>query len=98
MQQSKSIVSAVSISAVLVATAPLMLGASSSGCKKGAKSGGGAGSIALLLPESQTTRYESADKPFFEAKFKQLCPDVEIVYSNANQKTADQQTQAEAAI
>jgi D-xylose transport system substrate-binding protein len=74
-----------------------MLGASS-GCKKGAKSGGGAGSIALLLPESQTTRYESADKPFFEAKFKQLCPDVEIVYSNANQKTADQQTQAEAAI
>jgi D-xylose transport system substrate-binding protein len=58
----------------------------------------GPGRIALLLPESQTTRYEAADRPFFEAKFKQVCPDVEIVYSNANQVAADQQQQAEAAI
>jgi D-xylose transport system substrate-binding protein len=56
------------------------------------------GAIALLLPESQTARYEAADKPFFEAKFKELCPGVEIVYSNANQVAADQQQQAEAAI
>jgi len=56
------------------------------------------GSIALLLPESQTTRYESADRPFFEAKFKELCPGVEIVYSNANQDAAAQQQRAEAAI
>jgi D-xylose transport system substrate-binding protein len=56
------------------------------------------GSIALLLPESQTSRYESADRPFFEAKFKALCPGVEVVYSNANQVAADQQQQAEAAI
>jgi D-xylose transport system substrate-binding protein len=56
------------------------------------------GSIALLLPESQTSRYESADRPFFEAKFKELCPGVEVVYSNANQVAADQQQQAEAAI
>jgi D-xylose transport system substrate-binding protein len=56
------------------------------------------GAIALLLPESQTTRYESADRPFFEAKFKELCPGVEIVYSNANQVAADQQQQVEAAI
>jgi D-xylose transport system substrate-binding protein len=77
-------------------------------CKKAAKDGegsaaketGGAagGSIALLLPENQTTRYESADKPFFEAKFKQLCPNVTVVYSNANQVAADQQQQGEAAI
>jgi D-xylose transport system substrate-binding protein len=60
--------------------------------------GGGGGSIALLLPESQTTRYEAADRPFFEAKFKQLCPGSEIVYSNANQVAADQQQQVEAAI
>jgi len=56
------------------------------------------GSIALLLPESQTSRYESADRPFFEAKFKELCPGVEVVYSNANQVAADQQQQGEAAI
>jgi D-xylose transport system substrate-binding protein len=60
--------------------------------------GGGPGAIALLLPESQTARYEAADRPFFEARFKQLCPDVEIVYSNANQVASDQQQQAEAAI
>jgi D-xylose transport system substrate-binding protein len=56
------------------------------------------GSIALLLPESQTSRYESADRPFFEAKFKELCPGVEVVYSNANQVASDQQQQVEAAI
>lgn len=56
------------------------------------------GSIALLLPESQTARYEAADRPFFEAKFKELCPGVDIVYSNANQVASDQQQQAEAAI
>lgn len=58
----------------------------------------GSGAIALLLPESQTARYESADRPFFEAKFKQLCPGVDIIYSNANQVASDQQQQAEAAI
>jgi D-xylose transport system substrate-binding protein len=58
----------------------------------------GSGSIALLLPESQTARYESADRPFFEAKFKQLCPGVDVIYSNANQVASDQQQQAEAAI
>ncbi len=60
--------------------------------------GGAGGSIALLLPESQTARYEAADRPFFEKKFKELCPDVKIVYSNANQVASDQQQQAEAAI
>jgi D-xylose transport system substrate-binding protein len=74
------------------------------GCKKSSpqagesSSGGGGGAIALLLPESQTARYEAADRPFFEAKFKELCPNVEIVYSNANQVASAQQQQAEAAI
>ena len=30
--------------------------------------------IALLLPENKTARYENQDKPFFEAKVKELCP------------------------
>jgi ABC-type xylose transport system, periplasmic component len=56
------------------------------------------GKIALLLPETKTTRYETADKPDFEAKMKELCPICEIVYSNANQDATLQLSQAEAAL
>jgi D-xylose transport system substrate-binding protein len=56
------------------------------------------GKIALLLPETKTTRYETADKPDFEAKMKELCPDCEIIYSNANQDANTQLSQAEAAL
>ncbi len=54
--------------------------------------------IALLLPETKTARYETQDKPLFEAKVKELAPDAEILYSNANQDAALQQSQADAAI
>jgi D-xylose transport system substrate-binding protein len=60
--------------------------------------GGGGGSIALLLPESKTARYESQDRPNFEKKVEELCADCEIIYSNADQDAAKQQQQAEAAI
>jgi D-xylose transport system substrate-binding protein len=60
--------------------------------------GGGGGSIALLLPESKTARYESQDRPHFEKKAKELCSDCDIIYSNADQDAAKQQQQAEAAI
>ena len=56
------------------------------------------GKVALLLPEKSTARYEAADRPFFEAKFKAVCPGVEIIYSNASESSATQQQQAEAAI
>jgi D-xylose transport system substrate-binding protein len=61
-------------------------------------SGGGGKKIALLLPESKTARYESQDRPNFERKLKELCPDCQIIYSNADQDAAKQQQQAEAAI
>lgn len=54
--------------------------------------------IALLLPETKTARYETQDKPLFEAKVKELAPTAEILYSNANQDAALQQSQADAAI
>jgi D-xylose transport system substrate-binding protein len=75
-------------------------GGSSSGGSSGAKSGGGdeGGTIALLLPETKTTRYEEQDKPRFEAKVKELCPSCKLIYQNANQDAARQQQQAEAAI
>ena len=61
-------------------------------------SSGGGGKVALLLPESQTTRYEAHDRPEFEAALAEECPDCEIVYSNADQDTAKQQQQVEAAL
>jgi D-xylose transport system substrate-binding protein len=64
----------------------------------GGEGGGDGGSIALLLPETKTARYESQDRPNFEAKVKELCPDCEIIYSNADQDAAQQQQQVEAAI
>src|SRR5262245_7004235 len=56
------------------------------------------GTIALLLPETKTTRYETADRPDFEQQFKQLCPNCTIIYSNANQDANAPLTQAEAAL
>src|SRR4051794_15175310 len=70
---------------------------SSSTPSSGEKAAGGekaSGKIALLLPETKTTRYEEQDKPKFEAKLKELCPDCELIYQNANQDAARQQQQA----
>jgi D-xylose transport system substrate-binding protein len=64
----------------------------------GGGDGGGGGSVALLLPESKTARYESQDRPNFERKFKELCSGCDIIYSNADQDAAKQQQQAEAAL
>jgi D-xylose transport system substrate-binding protein len=61
-------------------------------------SGGNSKSIALLLPESKTTRYETQDRPLFEQRVKALCSDCSIIYSNADQDGARQQSQAEAAL
>src|SRR5829696_10319583 len=54
--------------------------------------------IALLLPETKTTRYEAQDRPNFERRVKELCPDCKVIYSNADQDPAKQQDQAESAI
>jgi D-xylose transport system substrate-binding protein len=59
---------------------------------------GGGAKIALLLPETQTTRYEEQDRPNFERRVKELCKDCEVIYANADQDPAKQQQQAEAAI
>ena len=54
--------------------------------------------IALLLPETKTTRYESFDKPLFEAKVKELCDSCKVDYLNADQDASKQQQQAQSAI
>ena len=68
---------------------------SSSGSSGG---GGGGKTIAFLLPENQTARYESQDRPLFTKQVKALCADCKILYSNATQDAAKQQQQAEAAL
>src|ERR1700738_5101365 len=67
-------------------------GGSSSSSSSGGKK------IALLLPETKTARYESKDRPLFTDKLKSLCSDCTVIYSNANQDAAQQQSQADAAL
>ena len=66
--------------------------------KASGEDGGSGKTIALLLPETKTTRYEEKDRPLFTAKVEELCPDCEIIYANASQDPNKQQQQAEAAI
>lgn len=55
--------------------------------------------IAILLPETGTSaRYESQDKPNFEAAVKKLNPNIEVIYQNAQGDSQAQQKQAESAI
>lgn len=63
--------------------------------------GGGGGEaikIALLLPESQTTRYEAFDKPLFEAHVASLCDECSVLYYNADQDETAQSQQVDTAI
>ncbi len=54
--------------------------------------------IALLLPESKTTRYEAFDRPIFEKKVAELCDDCTVKYYNADQDEAKQTQQMDTAI
>jgi D-xylose transport system substrate-binding protein len=69
---------------------------------EGSKTTGGggekSGTIAFLLPENQTARYESSDRPLFVKNVKKLCPGCKVLYSNATQDASKQQQQAEAAL
>jgi D-xylose transport system substrate-binding protein len=67
-----------------------------SGC--GGSSGGGGTKIALLLPENETPRYESDDKPDFEKAVEEQCEDCEVIYLNAGGDAEKQQSQAESAL
>ena len=55
------------------------------------------GTIALLLPDAKTARYETFDRPFFEERVAEL-GDYRVLYSNADQDAAKQQQQAESAL
>jgi D-xylose transport system substrate-binding protein len=77
-----------------------LAGLAAAGCGGGSGGGGGGGgpTIALLLPENQTPRYEAHDRPDFQKKVKQLCSNCKIIYSNANGDATTQQSDADAAL
>jgi len=80
-----------------VGCALLALGLLVAGCGGGGGGGGGP-KIALLLPENETPRYESDDKPDFEKAVEEECEECEVIYLNAGGDASKQQSQAESAL
>ncbi|MGW7134491.1 sugar ABC transporter substrate-binding protein [Streptomyces bobili] len=85
------VIGTAAFSMTLSAAACGKAGGDDSGSDSASSSGGN--SIGLLLPDSVTTRYEKFDKPFFEAKVKELCGDCTVSYSNAGADAAKQAQQ-----
>jgi D-xylose transport system substrate-binding protein len=88
--------SAVSKRVAILAAAMIALALMAVGC--GGGDGDGGTKVALLLPENETPRYESNDRPDFEKAIDEICPDCEVLYSNAGGDAEKQQSQAEAAL
>ena len=89
------------IAAAVTLFAVIGLAACGSDDKTSSSTGGGKAegkTIALLLPETKTTRYEAHDRPDFEAQVKRDCPSCKVIYANATQDPQKQQTQAESAL
>ncbi|MBU1836144.1 MAG: sugar ABC transporter substrate-binding protein [Alphaproteobacteria bacterium] len=49
--------------------------------------------VAFLMPDQASTRYEEHDWPGFQAAMKTECPDCELIYQNGNGDVALQQQQ-----
>ena len=71
---------------------------SSSGGGGEESSGGGSLKIALLLPENETPRYETNDKPDFEKAVEEQCSGCSVTYYNAGGDAEKQASQGEAAL
>ena len=51
------------------------------------------GTVAFLMPDQASTRYEEHDFPGFKAEMSKLCPDCKVLYQNANGNVSQQQQQ-----
>ncbi|MEU1971385.1 substrate-binding domain-containing protein [Microbacterium sp. NPDC019599] len=85
------------VRAVALAVGAALAAAALAACTPGGPAAGEEGTIALLLPDVKTARYETFDRPFFEARVAEL-GDYRVLYSNADQDAAKQQQQAESAL
>ncbi|MBK4217526.1 sugar ABC transporter substrate-binding protein [Paracoccus caeni] len=59
----------------------------------GAVSAQEAATVAFLMPDQASTRYEEHDYPGFQAAMDELCADCTVIYQNANADVALQQQQ-----
>lgn len=95
---------AVISSAALLLTALTLTACSNGASTSGSNSSSSAGAtksvqnakIGLLLPDTVTPRYATADKPYFEAEVKAKCPSCTVLYQNAAGSASTQQQQAQA--
>lgn len=78
----------------------LALAVTLAGCAEegGDEQGGDGSTIAFLMPDRASTRYEEQDRPLFEARVAELCEACQVVYQNADGDPAEQQQQANSAI
>src|SRR6476660_238350 len=51
------------------------------------------GTVAFLMPDQASTRYEQHDFPGFKAEMAKLCPKCTVIYQNANADASLQQQQ-----
>src|SRR5438045_7092207 len=51
------------------------------------------GTVAFLMPDQASTRYEQHDFPGFKAEMSKLCAECKVLYQNANGDVAQQQQQ-----
>lgn len=49
--------------------------------------------VAFLMPDQASTRYEEHDHPGFKAEMAKICPSCTVIYQNANADAALQQQQ-----
>jgi D-xylose transport system substrate-binding protein len=49
--------------------------------------------VAFLMPDQASTRYEERDYPGFQAEMQKLCPSCKVIYQNANADATQQQQQ-----
>ncbi len=84
--------------ALIIGTGGLAACGANDDSGNGGSGGDGDKTIALLLPESKTTRYEAFDKPLFEAAVEDLCSDCSVDYYNADQDEDKQAEQMDTAI
>src|SRR4051812_18380693 len=81
--------------AILAALLALSAGACGGSDGKDAKGKGPSqfGTIGLLLPETVATRYETFDRPLFKRELIGACPRCKLLYANAEQDPAKQESQ-----
>jgi len=86
------------IAALGLAAVLLALGCTSGQATPPPDDRGPTGIVALLLPDKDATRYESADAPAFEAELGKVCPNATVDEQNAEGSGPMQQLQVEAEI